>query len=424
VRSWASQAEDVLVGQQIAPGGSAGLLEEGGTLMLDFGTLPPEVNSSRMFAGPGSGPIMAAASAWQAIASQLDSVARGYAAVILGLQGETWSGSASTAMADAAQPYVEWLATAAAKAEETAGQARAAGGAYESAYAATVPPALVTANRARYVALVTANIFGQNTTQIAATEAEYAEMWAQDAAAMYNYAASSSAATTLTPFSEPPQTTTAAAQYAQAAAVTQAVGSSTASNSQSTLSQLLAALPQQLQTLATAGSSGSTASLSSLWSSFITGVTDFDHLVDPGIYGAAIARTFFSGGSFQLASARSAIQNLPKVAEGDAGAPAAKAQSFVLAGVGRAAPIGGLSVPQTWASATPVASAVEQPQWMSEMDLGAVPASADTTVASTAGAGPMVGMNPAAGPYARSSVNNVLRVAPRRFTMPRPALGG
>jgi len=424
VRSWASQAEDVLVGQQIAPGGSAGLLEEGGTLMLDFGTLPPEVNSSRMFAGPGSGPIMAAASAWQAIASQLDSVARGYAAVILGLQGETWSGSASTAMADAAQPYVEWLATAAAKAEETAGQARAAGGAYESAYAATVPPALVTANRARYVALVTANIFGQNTTQIAATEAEYAEMWAQDAAAMYNYAASSSAATTLTPFSEPPQTTTAAAQSAQAAAVTQAVGSSTASNSQSTLSQLLAALPQQLQTLATAGSSGSTASLSSLWSSFITGVTDFDHLVDPGIYGAAIARTFFSGGSFQLASARSAIQNLPKVAEGDAGAPAAKAQSFVLAGVGRAAPIGGLSVPQTWASATPVASAVEQPQWMSEMDLGAVPASADTTVASTAGAGPMVGMSPAAGPYARASVNNVLRVAPRRFTMPRPALGG
>lgn len=392
--------------------------------MLDFGALPPEVNSSRMYAGAGSGPIMASASAWQAIASQLDSVARGYTAVILGLQGETWSGNASTAMADAAQPYVEWLATAAAKAEETAGQARAAGGAYESAYAATVPPALVTANRARYVALVTANIFGQNTTQIAATEAEYAQMWAQDAAAMYNYAASSSAATMLTPFTEPPQTTNAAAQPAQAAAVTQAVGSSTASNSPSTLSQLLAALPQQLQSLATAGSSGSTASLSSLWSTFITDVTDFDHLVDPGIYGAAIARTFFSGGSFQLASARSAIQNLPKIAEGDAGAPAARAQSFVLAGVGRAAPIGGLSVPQTWASATPVASAVEEPQWMSEMDLGAVPASADTTVASTAGAGPMVGMSPAAGPYARASVNNVLRVAPRRFTMPRPALGG
>jgi PPE-repeat protein len=403
--------------------------------MLDFGALPPEVNSGRMYAGPGSGPITAAASAWQAIAGQLDSVARGYTAVILGLQGETWSGSASTAMADAAQPYVEWIATAAATAEETAGQARAAGAAYESAYAATVPPALVTANRARYVALVAANIFGQNTTQIAATEAEYAQMWAQDAAAMYNYAASSAAATTLTPFSEPPQTTTAAAQPAQAAAVAQALVSSTASNAQSTLSQLLAALPQQLQSLATAGSSASTSSpLSSLWSSFIDGVTDFDHLSQPGVYGAAIARTFFSGGSYQLAAARTAVQGtgLPKIAQGDAGVPAAKAQSLVpqgvrgpvLAGVGRAAPIGGLAVPQTWASATPVASAVEEPQWMSDMDLGAVPASADTTVGTTARAGPMVGMSPAPSPWARTSVNNVLRVAPRRFTMPRPVSGG
>ena len=306
--------------------------------MLDFGALPSEVNSGRMYAGTGSGPIMAAASAWLAIASQLDSAARGYTAVILGLQGETWSGSASTAMAEAAQPYVEWLATAAAKAEETAGQARAAGGAYESAYAATVPPALVTANRAEYTALVASNIFGQNTTQIAATEAEYVEMWAQDAAAMYNYAAASSAATTLTPFSEPSQTTSPAAQPEQAAAVAQALGSSTASNSQSTLSQLLAALPQQLEGLATvgSGSSGSaTSSLSSLWTTFITDVTDFDHLSQPGIYGAAVARTFFSGGSYQLASARTAVHSadLPKIAQGDAGGAAAKAQSLVPQGV-------------------------------------------------------------------------------------------
>jgi PPE-repeat protein len=98
--------------------------------MLDFGALPPEVNSSRMYTGPGSGPMMAAASAWQAVAAQLDAVARGYAAVISGLQGETWSGSASTAMADAAQPYIEWIATEAVNAEETAGQARAAAAAY------------------------------------------------------------------------------------------------------------------------------------------------------------------------------------------------------------------------------------------------------------------------------------------------------
>ncbi len=384
-----------------------------------------------MYSGPGAGSIVGAASAWQATAAQLDSVARGYATAIAGLQGETWSGSASTEMADAARPYVEWIATAAAQAEETAGQARTAAAAYENAYAATVPPPLVTNNRALYAELVAANIFGQNTAQIAATEAEYGEMWATDAAAMYNYAASSSAATTLTPFGEPPQTTAAVAQPAQAAAVAEAAGSSTASNAQSTLSQLLAALPQQLQSLAAAGSSGSATSA---FNSLITGVTDFDHLSQPGIYGAAIARTFFSGGSYQLAAARTATQgkDLPKITDGTAGGSAAAAQSSVpqgvrgpvLAEVGRSAPIGRLSVPQTWASATPVASAVEDPQWMSEMDLAAVPASADTTIASTAGAGPMVGMSPAAGPWARPSVNNVLRVPTRGFKMPRPTLGG
>jgi PPE-repeat protein len=403
----------------------------------DFGALPPEVNSRRMYAGPGSGPMTAAASAWLAMAEQLDSAARAYITVVAGLHSEAWSGGASTAMADAAQPYVEWLAAAAAQAEETGLAARAASAAYESAYAATVPPELVTANRALYAALVAANIAGQNTTKIAVAEADYAEMWAKDAAAMYSYAAASSAATTLTPFSEPPQTTSAAAQSAQAAAVAQAVGSSTASNSRSALSAFLAALPQQLHSLAAAGFSGSTtssASVSSLWTSLIGDVTDFDHLSQPGIYGAAIARTFFSGGSYELAAARTGAQakDLPKIAERDAGAGAAKAESFVpesvrgpvLADMGRAEPIGGLSVPQTWASATPVASAVEEPQWMSETDLDAGSASANMSTGPAAGAGPMVGMSAGASHYARPSVNNVLRVAPRRFTMPRPTLGG
>ncbi len=396
--------------------------------MLDFGVLPPEVNSTRMYAGPGSGPIMAAASAWQVIAGQLDSVARGYAAVISGLEGETWSGNASTAMADAAQPYVEWIAATAAKAEQTAGQARAAGAAYESAYAATVPPALVTANRDQYAALVTANVFGQYTTQIAATEAQYAQMWAQDAAAMYTYAAASSAATTLTPFGEPPQTTTADAASAQAAAVAHAAAGSGASSSQSTLSQLLSALPQQLQSLATGGSSGAATTSSS---SLITAVEDLNQLVFPAVFAAAFTRTFFSGGTYSLAANRAAAsaQVLPKIAEGNLGAAATTAESvvpqgvrgLVLADVGRAAPIGRLSVPQTWASAAPVA---KEPQWLSEMDLAAVPVSADAPVAGTAGAGPMVGMNSAAGPYGRSSVNNVLRVPSRGFKLPRPTLGG
>jgi PPE-repeat protein len=79
--------------------------------LLDFGALPPEVNSGRIYAGPGSGPIMAAASAWQSMAGQLESIVRGYSSVLSGLQAETWSGNASTAMADAAEPFVGWIAT-------------------------------------------------------------------------------------------------------------------------------------------------------------------------------------------------------------------------------------------------------------------------------------------------------------------------
>ena len=336
--------------------------------MLDFGALPPEVNSGRMYAGPGSGPIMAAASAWQAMAGQLESIVRGYSAVLSGLQGETWSGNASTAMADAAEPYVEWIATAAAKAEETAGQARAAAAAYETAFAATVPPALVTANRAQYAALVMANIFGQYTARIAATEAAYADMWAQDAQAMYGYAASSSTATALTPFTEPPPTTTATGQSTQAAAVAQAAGSSGSSTSQSMLSQFLAAVPKELQSLSTTGSSGAATSSSS---SILTAFSNFNTLAGPANLSAAFSRTFTSGGSFITGAYRSGLQakDLPKIAEEDAGAAggaAAKTRAWVsegierpvLAGMGQAEPIGGLSVPQTWASATPVASAV------------------------------------------------------------------
>lgn len=404
--------------------------------MFDFGALPPEINSGRMYAGPGSGPIMAAASAWQSMAGQLESVVRGYSAVISGLEGDAWSGTAATAMADAAGPYVEWMAMAAAKAEETAGQARAAAAAFEAAYAAMVPPALVTANRTQYATLVAANVFGQYTARIAAAEAAYADMWAQDAQAMYSYASSSSTAAAVTPFTAPPQTTTATGQSNQAAAVAQATGSSGSSTSQSMLSQLLSAVPKELQNLSTTGSSGATTSASS---SLLTAFSNFNTLASPANLGAAFSRTFTSGGSFLTGAYRTGIQaqDLPKIAEEDAGAGAARAaagaktQSWVpegverpvLAGMGRAEPIGGLSVPQSWASATPIASAVEDPQWLSEMDLEAVPAS-ETMTTGMPGAGPMVGMSPQSGMWSRSTVSNILRVPADRFKMPRPALGG
>ena len=88
----------------------------------------------------------------------------------------------------AVTPYIDWMSTTAAQAEETANHARAAVAAYEAAFAMTVPPPVIAANRALLAALVATNFFGQNTPAIMATEALYAAMWAQDAAAMYGYA--------------------------------------------------------------------------------------------------------------------------------------------------------------------------------------------------------------------------------------------
>jgi PPE-repeat protein len=217
---------------------------------MDFGALPPEINSGRMYAGAGPGPMLVAAAAWDGLADDLTSTASSYQTVVEGL-ASSWQGPSSTSMAAAVAPYVSWMTATAAQAEETATQARAAVTAYEAAFAATVPPPVIVANRTLLMTLIATNILGQNTAAIAATEAHYMQMWAQDAAAMNGYAGSSAAATQLTPFTEPPQTTNAAAEPLQAAAVTQATSTSGASNIGSELAQFINSLPTALQNLAT-----------------------------------------------------------------------------------------------------------------------------------------------------------------------------
>lgn len=400
---------------------------------MDFGVLPPEVTSASMYSGAGSGPLMAAATAWDALAAQLESVSRGYSLIITGLLDEGWSGPASAAMAEAVAPYTEWAAMTGMQAEQAASQARTAVAAYERAFAAVVPPAQVTANRTQLVNLVATNIFGQNTAQIAATEAAYAQMWAQDARAMYGYAASSSAATTLTPFTEPPHTTNPAGQSGQGAAVTQAAAG-TATNSQ--LAQAMSIIPQHLNTLSPAGGSGSdTSGLSSA----LTMTDQFNTLTGPAGLAQATSRTATSAGSFATGIYRSVLQGqgaiakaLPELAPTTTTAIAADpagARGAVLASVGKAEPIAGISVPPRWAAATPVPTAFAEPPWLSEIELAEASSWEATPATSTTGAGPMAGVAPMAGTAAawgagRPTVSSMLRIGPGRFNMPRPAVGG
>lgn len=113
-----------------------------------------------------------------------------------------------------------------------------------------MPPTAIAVNRAQLMALIATNFLGQNTPAIMATEAHYAEMWAQDAAAMYGYAASSATAAHLRPFDPPPPTTSPAGSAAQFAAVAQATGTATGTHVQA-LPQLMSAVPQSLHSLAT-----------------------------------------------------------------------------------------------------------------------------------------------------------------------------
>jgi len=229
---------------------------------MSFMMFPPEFNSSLMYNGAGSGPLMAAASAWDELAADLEATAASYQTVLTQLTGTTWLGPSSARMAAATAPYVDWLAGTAGQAAQTSAQARLAAAAYESAFATTVPPGVIAANRSLLAALVATNFLGQNTPAIAATEAQYMEMWFQDGLTMDTYATISQQAVVL-PQQTPAPTPSDGGTSANAAAATQSAAQS-AANSASSLGTDLETL---LTDYFTSGSN-----LTSAWTNVLTDV--------------------------------------------------------------------------------------------------------------------------------------------------------
>ncbi|WP_459982851.1 PPE domain-containing protein, partial [Mycobacterium avium] len=70
--------------------------------MSIYAGLPPEVNSARMYSGPGSESMLAAAAAWNALSAELRSVATDYESAIATLTGEGWFGPSAAKMSAAA----------------------------------------------------------------------------------------------------------------------------------------------------------------------------------------------------------------------------------------------------------------------------------------------------------------------------------
>jgi len=328
---------------------------------MDFGALPPEINSARMYAGPGAGPMMVAATAWNTLAAELSSTATGYESVITELTGEQWLGPASASMAAAVQPYVAWMNVTAAHAQHAASQATASAAAFETAFAATVPPPVIAANRAQLAALVATNFLGMNTPAIMATEAHYAEMWAQDAAAMYGYAASSASAGTLTPMTPPTPTVNPAGLAGQAAAVAHA---GTATGSQAGLVQTISSLPNAVAGLASPLAAADPPSLPTTFvANAINGAVNTAawwvmNAIPSGILLVHAANsapaTIAEAASAETVAGGLGVTGLagavgPAGSTGFGGAP-------VLAGLGQASTVGGLSVPASWSAAIPATS--------------------------------------------------------------------
>ncbi|MEY8013999.1 PPE family protein, SVP subgroup [Mycobacterium servetii] len=302
--------------------------------------MPPEINSALKYSGTGSGPMLAAAAAWQGLATELHTTAFS-------------CGSAAVA-------------------------------AYEAAFAATVPPPAIAANRALLAALLATNFLGQNTAAIAATEASYAEIWAQDAAAMYGYAGASAAASQLAPFTVAASAVDPAGLAGQAAAVAQALNGVVETQAMAQIPRALSALagitnePPWLSNPAAAlGLTGH------LWNENGDGIV-FGGMVGDvvqGVTGSAEvdAGIFMDTFNKWVSPARLAVtqfkdyvglaHDLPKFAQDSvkavAGAatqaPAAlpgAALGGIAGAVGKAASVGGLSVPSSWAGAAPTATPV------------------------------------------------------------------
>lgn len=309
-----------------------------------------------MYAGPGAGSLSAAAVAWDNLAAELNFAAGHYRSVVAGLTAGRWLGPASLSMASAFGPYVAWTVGLAARAAESAGQARLAVEAYEAAFTMTVPPTAVAANRVRLATLVATNFFGQNSAAIAATEAEYGEMWAQDAAALYEYAAHSAIACELTQLVQPPQVVNPAGAATQATAVANSAAASPAQ--QLSLANLVSSIPSMLSALSSPAST-------------LAGLTGSS----PGFEVAAYALPSWSMAAATPVYALSSILGIAQSGQGLAGAftavegaaegaAASGAEALgslgpgLLGSLGTATSLGPLSVPASWTSVIPSAQMI------------------------------------------------------------------
>ena len=260
---------------------------------------------------------------------------------------------------------------------------------------------MIEANRSLLAALVATNVLGQNTPAIAATEALYTEMWAQDAAAMYGYAGASATAAQVNPFTTPPQTTNSSGPMSQSAATVQSAGTSSGTDLDTIMSsgpQVISGMPQALQALSSPQALDSVASTTGTSTSSTSATSLLNELSTPMKFASMpmsmLSKLFTAGSTATAAKAATTAANELGAAHavGLASSPGALGSSGLGAGVpslsagmGRATTVGALSVPSAWTGATPSVSTAG-----TAMHLGGAPSLATAPTGTQAAMPPMM----------------------------------
>jgi PPE-repeat protein len=304
---------------------------------MDFGMMPPEINSGRMYCGPGAGSMLEAAVAWDEQAACLNQEVAQWRAVTSKL---------TTAAVQSAAPYISWLNVAATQAAHAACRAAAAACAHELARAAMVPPEVISTNRAKLVSLATSNCLAQASAAIADTDAEYEKMWADDADVMYAYARASAGASALTPFGSPPSAVDPAGLARHDAALSRPSWAlESAPDVLSSGQQVMAAIPKALQGLL----SSPQTSLDDYLSSATTSLSQMSSLSERP--DGAISNLNYLNRAAVLRKTATLMYPHKNGRSGGAG---------VAGGFGLGRSIGTLSVPQSWATEAAIVSDIAE----------------------------------------------------------------
>jgi PPE-repeat protein len=321
-------------------------------MAIDFSALPPEINSTLIYTGPGAVPLMAAAAAYANLAAEVSATASQWESIISLLTTEQWTGGGSAAAATAAQPIVDYLTQTATTLEQAATQATASAAAFETAFAATVPPPVVAANRATQAALLPFAVIPVVAAQIAALDAQYAEMWAQDALAMSTYQAASLVSGTLTPVTPLTSTTDPGVQSFAAADVAAPLADPITAAAAAALpfqsTGLLQSIDGFLSTPSVLnGINGAVNTAAWFVTNGITTSVSLGHvLAGAAVPAAAVSDVVPEAGSAGVVEGTMVRSVTPMAGMGYGGG--------ATAGLGQATTVGKLSVPATWSAATPV----------------------------------------------------------------------